>query len=544
MKSADLRLLLKTRGSRRLFLTGLIASGLWSAILIANALLIAELIIGIIDHKGNIPRLIIVLGVLWIFRAIFNSQFEYWCTAQAIKIKAELRTQTTSEVASYATASPAHLTTLLTKGLNSLDIYLGRFIPQLLFASVVPFAIMAMIFYEDLISGFIALLTLPLIPFFGALIGKFSSGAVMKKWQSLGVLSRYFEDSLRGFATLKIFGRNKTQSDRIEQMGDKYTAETMKVLKISFLSALALELVSTLSVAVVAVSVGLRLVSGSIDFKSSLIVLILAPEVYFPVRNAASLFHASEDGTQALRQLNEIKSHSVLRSPESPLAIDRESVKALSWKEWYFERNSNETVVIGSAKVHRGEMLFIVGESGIGKTTFTSNLLGITLEADVCLESDSGPISLDRAIHTQWQKLLGWIPQYPQLATGTVRDQFLLLAPNADDERIERALSESGLSISDLPSGLDTPIGRSGEHANSASGGQIRRIAMARALFRNPLIIVADEPTADLDSHSAHAVMHSLRQAQTQGSIVICITHDKTLPGAEDQVLTVLQGVS
>ncbi len=544
MKSADLRLLLKTRGSRRLFLTGLIASGLWSAILIANALLIAELIIGIIDHKGNIPRLIIALGVLWIFRAIFNSQFEYWCTAQAIKIKAELRNQTTSEVASYASASPAHLTTLLTKGLNSLDIYLGRFVPQLLFACVVPFAIMAMIFYEDLISGFVVLLTLPLIPFFGALIGRFSSGAVMKKWQSLGVLSRYFEDSLRGFATLKIFGRNKTQSDRIGQMGDQYTDETMKVLKISFLSALALELVATLSVAVVAVSVGLRLVSGSIDFKSSLIVLILAPEVYFPVRNAASLFHASEDGTQALRQLEQIKSQPVEKSPQSPLAIDRESVKALSWKEWKFERNQNETVLISSARVHRGEMLFIVGESGIGKTTFASNLLGITFDAEVNLESDDGPIALNRTVHTQWQKFLGWIPQYPQLATGTVRDQFLLLAANAPDKEIEAILLKTGLSISDLPQGLDTPIGRSGEHANSASGGQIRRIAMARALFRNPLIIIADEPTADLDSLSALAVMSSLREAQTRGCIVICITHDKTLPGADDQVLAVMQGVS
>jgi ABC-type transport system involved in cytochrome bd biosynthesis fused ATPase/permease subunit len=227
------------------------------------------------------------LAALWAFRAIFQSGFEMWCSKQAVTIKREIRAEVTSALDAYAHVPPSLISTLLVKGLNSLDIYLGRFLPQLFFASVTPFVVIATMFLLDPLSGFIAVFTLPLIPIFGALIGKYTADSVNKKWRSLGSLSAYFEDSLRGFVTLKIFGRHKSQAQRIEEMGDRYTQETMTVLRISFLSALALELVATISVALIAVSVGLRLVDSKMGFITSLAVLILAPEVYFPLRNAA-----------------------------------------------------------------------------------------------------------------------------------------------------------------------------------------------------------------------------------------------------------------
>ena len=195
------------------------AATLWSAIIISNALLIAEVIIRIIKHQPSISKYILALGLLWLIRAVFQARFEYWCTSQAIRIKRDLRTETTSRVGSYSTVSPAELSNVLTKGLNALDIYLGRFIPQLLFAVITPLTVIAAIFFLDPLSALIAICTLPLIPFFGALIGQYSADSVARKWQSLGTLSRYFEDSLRGFVTLKIFGRNESQSQRIGQMG-------------------------------------------------------------------------------------------------------------------------------------------------------------------------------------------------------------------------------------------------------------------------------------------------------------------------------------
>jgi ABC-type transport system involved in cytochrome bd biosynthesis fused ATPase/permease subunit len=541
VKSDDLRLLLSTRGSRRLFLIALLGAALWSAVLIANALFIAEVIIRIINHH-SVAKYILALGLLWLVRALFQAGFEYWCTSQAIRIKRDLRNETTSQVGAYTRVSPAELSNILTKGLNALDVYLGRFIPQLLFALVTPLAVIATIFFFDPLSSLIAILTLPLIPFFGALIGQYSSGSVARKWQSLGILARYFEDSLRGFTTLKIFGRSESQSERIGQMGKKYTDETMKVLRISFLSAFSLELVATISVAVVAVSVGLRLVSGSMDFKPALIVLVLIPEVYFPVRNVASLFHASEDGTQALRELARVSGEQVEHYLESQIPIDSESIQALAWKDWSFHRNDVETILIPATQVKRGEMLFIVGESGIGKTTFAANLLGITFSAEVELRTDAGVLPLDRPLQRQWQKLLGWIPQNPQLARGSVRDQFLLLSPGLTDEEIKNSLVQAGLDLTDLPMGLSTQIGKSGEHGNAASGGQIRKIAVARALIRNPPLIIADEPTADLDHQSAIKVMQSLRRAQLNGAIVICVTHDQGLAQPEDLIITVGRG--
>ena len=536
MKSSDLRLLLSRGGSRRVLFVAIAAALLWSAAIVVSALILSSLITDIINGERSVPTLLIYLACAWGFRATFQSTFEFWCSRQAVRIKQELRSEVTGSLDVYSNIPASHMSVLLVKGLNSLDIYLGRFVPQMFFASITPVIVITTILILDPLSGLIAIVTLPLIPIFGALIGKYTADSVAKKWQTLGSLSKYFEDSLRGFVTLKIFGRHSSQSVRIKEMGDRYTDETMKVLKISFLSALALELCATISVALIAVSIGIRLVDDQISFGHALAVLILAPEVYFPLRNAASLFHASVDGTQALAELSAIRN--MAEKKVDQVQHDFSSLSELAWEKWSLNvpRRINSTIDAG--QLNGGDIHFIVGESGIGKTSFAMNLLGVGKTAKVYADA----IELSPAYQESWFKVIGWIPQNPALASGTVRKQFTLVDSSLRDEVITTLLRKCGLPLSDLPQGLDTPLANASEGGSAASGGQIRKIAIARALAANPRVIIADEPTADLDQESSNQVLATLREYAANGAIVICVSHDLSLLEKGDTTSTFVRG--
>jgi ABC-type transport system involved in cytochrome bd biosynthesis fused ATPase/permease subunit len=531
MKSADLRLLLQWSSSRRLILVAISAAITWSALIVVSALWLAKVIVSAIDLDPKTPKLIIELTVIWFLRVSFNPIYEYWCSKTASQIKSEVRNSVTQQLPNYQSTSPAYLSALLVKGLNHLDIYLGRFLPQLFISVATPLVIITTIFFLDPLSALICVLTLPLIPFFGALIGRYTADSVQKKWQSLGTLSKYFEDSLRGFITLKIFGRTKSQSVRIGLMGDKYTAETMKVLKISFLSALALELAATISVAVIAVSIGLRLVDDHISFVSALGILILAPEVYFPMRNAASLFHASADGSQTLAELRQLQSSANTEIEQRQ--EDFHAISRITWSDWLIEIPGRAKSYLPGNSVNSGEVFFIVGDSGIGKSSFALNLIGANFSADLRVGSDQTLITPQ--LRSAWQSEIGWVPQLPQLAPGSIRRQFQLVSSEISDFEIIEYLESVHLKVVELPNGLDSIVGGLAEGGNSASGGQVRKVALARALASKPRVLVCDEPTADLDGQSADRVMSALRTYAQAGAIVICITHDLSAIGATDR---------
>lgn len=533
MKSKDLRLLLSRGSSRKLFFGVFAAAPLSAAIVIGNAFILGAVIVGLIHKHPDTYRWILVLAALWIFRAFFYAQYEKWSSNQAACIKSELRSEVTSGFGEIEPIAPSVLSTLLIKGVNSLDVYLGRFLPQLFSSAVVPAAVIASLLFLDIPSAVIAILTLPLIPVFGALIGRYTSDAVTKKWKLLNSLSGYFEDSLQGFLTLRIFGRHTSQAQRIQNMGDKYTQETMSVLRTSFLSALVLELAATISVALIAVSIGLRLVSGEISFFHGLTVLILAPEVYFPLRNAASLFHASADGAEALSSIAAITSGK--RVNKVQVEKNFEDSQVFSWSQWSLEIPDVVSSKISAGTLSRGETLFIVGESGIGKSTFVEDLLGLSTQQIICIDG----VQLSEDQRQSFHREVGWIPQLPQLAPGTVRDQFQLVKPDFSDSEIEEVLASLLLPLSDLSKGLDTEVGGADEKSSQLSGGQVRKVAIARAIIREPILIVADEPTADLDVSSAKAVMKVLHRATRLGAALICITHEKNCISRGDNFLRV-----
>jgi ABC-type transport system involved in cytochrome bd biosynthesis fused ATPase/permease subunit len=516
--------------SRKLFFGAIFGSIISTAIVIANGFLIAAVIVGLIYHHPNILTHIYLLAALWLFRGVFTSQYERWALVRAAELKAQLRKSITDSEPILLATSSSHLTTLLVKGANSLDIYLARFLPQMFSASLTPFAVIAAMAFLDLTSALIALVTIPLIPIFGALIGKYTNDAVAAKWQSLGTLSQYFEDSLRGIFTLAIYGRHGSQGQRIREMGDRYTDETMKVLRISFLSALVLELAATISVAVIAVSIGLRLVGGSMEFFPALAVLVLAPEVYFPLRNAASLFHASADGGAALAELTELKSAYPEMIYKGNATIDQ--ISSISWSTW---NSPYASATLKSYRLKSGDCLVIRGGSGLGKTTFLNSILGFNQSASIEINSlDSNEIERESLF-----KQIGWIPQNPSLIAGTVRELFAELPNKLSDLQIEKQLAEVGLSVNQLPYGLDSRISGAGEKSEQISGGQKRRIAIARALSISPSLIVADEPTADLDPESAHEILRLLAKLAEQGTIVIAVLHaaDQSIAGAQEIVM-------
>jgi ABC-type transport system involved in cytochrome bd biosynthesis fused ATPase/permease subunit len=513
--------------SRKLFFGALLGALINTAIVLANGFLIGAVIVGLIYRHPNLSTHITALAALWAFKAIFTSQFDRWASVEAARLKLELRNSVLTSPEAMSAAPSTQLTTLLVKGANSLDIYLARFLPQMFGATLTPLVLIVAIGSLDLTSAFIALITLPLIPIFGALIGRYTSDAVTAKWQSLGTLSKYFEDSLRGIYTLAIFGRKKSQGERIREMGDRYTDETMKVLRISFLSALVLELAATISVAVIAVSIGLRLVGGSMDFFPALTVLVLAPEVYFPLRNAASLFHASADGGAALSELLKLKS-----APTSEIlrgAKEASTVTSIQWQEWSSPFSSAH---LQGQSLKSGDLLVLRGGSGLGKTTFLNSILGMNSSAEISINGEAATSFSERSLYDQ----IGWIPQNPTLLTGTVRQQFTHISPTIRDEEIEGHLNAAGLELSQLPSGLETIIGGLGEKSGEISGGQRRRIAIARALSISPSLIVADEPTADLDPKSAARILQLLESCAASGAIVIAVLHapDQRLQDAHE----------
>jgi ABC-type transport system involved in cytochrome bd biosynthesis fused ATPase/permease subunit len=542
MRSADLRLLLTRSSSRRLFFVSVFGAALSIFLVITHALVIARIVVGLVDSKPGVLRDIYFLAAIWVTRTLFTSTFEFWCSRQAVRIKREIRESITSQIDLIPGLSPGSLSQTLIKALNALDIYYGRFIPQVVSASATPFIIIAVIWFFDHLSAYIALATIPLIPLFGALIGKYTSDAVAAKWQTLGTLSGYFEDSLRGFVTLRLFGRTHTQHDRIKEMGDRYTAETMKVLRISFLSSFALELAATLSVALIAVMIGVRLVDSGISFLSALTVLLLAPEVYFPLRNAAALFHASADGADALEAISRMKNSIEPQVKNSDKNFS--AIKSISWSASTLEISSTKSAQIEQGSLLAGGILFIQGASGSGKTTFALSLLAQRFEIPIVVLTDLHAYKLERGDQKDWFKEIGWVSQNPQFAPGTIKEQFRNLNQEMSESEIVIALESCGLSTSDLNQGLETVIGGFGEKADQVSGGQLRKIALARALITHPQLVIADEPTADCDDLSAQIVMERLRIAAGEGALVIVISHDASLLRDGDKTVLVKELMS
>jgi ATP-binding cassette subfamily C protein CydD len=419
------------------------------------------------------------------------------------------------------------LATLTGRGLDALDGYFTGYLPQLVLSVTVPLAVLATLVTADLASAVIILVTLPLIPIFGILIGWQTRVATERQWHRLRLLGGHFLDMVTGLPTLKAFGRAKTQVRAVRDMADRHRSATMRTLRIAFLSALVLELVATISVALVAVPIGIRLLSGGMLLPTAMLVLLLTPEAFIPLRVAGTRFHASMEGLTALDQ-----AFTLLETPAAP--ADATVVHGFS--EITFKGVTvryGDTVALSNVDltIRAGDRIALTGPSGGGKTTLLNLLLGFVEPSEGQVLVDGAELStLDLAA---WRQILSWVPQRPHLFAGTLAENISLGSPNATPA----ALASAAASAS-LPHDLSRDLG---ERGHGMSSGERQRVALARAFLRDAPLLLLDEPTARLDRANEAAVV-AATLTLAAGRTALLVAHRPALLSIATRALHITSG--
>jgi ATP-binding cassette, subfamily C, bacterial CydD len=445
-----------------------------------------------------------------------------------------------SQPAALDGTSAGEVAAAAVQGVDGLEAYFGRYLPQVVLACLVPVAVLVWVAAIDLTSALIMLATLPFVPVFMWLIGRYTEEQTRSRWRALRLLSTHFLDVVRGLPTLRAFNRGEAQAATIAEVSDGYRRATMKTLRVSFLSGSVLELAATLGVALVAVTVGVRLVGGGLGLQAGLTVLVLAPELYLPIRQLGAQFHASADGLAvadrilALLDAPPVVGSGGGRTPPSP-AEAAVRLRAVS-----FAYPSRPGLVLDGLDLELlpGETVALVGHSGAGKST-VGNLL-LRLAEPTTGRMTVGDVDLAACRPEAWRQFVAWLPQRPTLLRGSVADNIRLGEPEAPDERVQEAAELAGADafVLALPGGYDTVVGDGGR---ALSAGQRQRIALARAFLRDAPLVVLDEPTANLDAESAELVGEAVERLR-EGRTVLLIAHRPELVQHADRIVALPGG--
>jgi ATP-binding cassette, subfamily C, bacterial CydD len=538
----DPRLLREAPIARRFLLAAALAGLLDAAAAVAQAVALGLLVSRVfLDHRplAAVRGELAVLLAAAIVRALVAWGLEARGRLTALRVAAELRGKLLGHLLAARPAGipdvpSGELAAAGVTGLDTLDPYFARFLPQLVLSATVPAVIFAWVAWHDVTSAIVMALTLPLIPIFGILVGKATEARTLRRFRALSLLSGYFLDVVRGLTTLRAFGRGRAQAQTIAAVSDAYRRETMGTLRIGFLSALVLELAATLSTAVIAVEIGLRLVDGGIALAPALAILVLAPEYYGPLRAAAAQFHASADGLAAVRRVFELLDLGPdVQMPDEPVAapdLARVPIRLDRLTLRYHGRGEPALESV-SAVIEPGERVALAGPSGAGKTSLLALLLRLRDASGGRLLA--GDLDVAQIDPQSWREQLAWLPQRPRLPAGRLRDA-LDPGNEVDDSRLWRALEQASALpiVSALPQGLDTELGEQ----TPLSAGEIRRLALARALATDRPVLLLDEPTTHLDHENATAVVQALA-ALPRDRTVIVATHDARLLELADRVI-------
>jgi thiol reductant ABC exporter CydD subunit len=549
MQVLDQRLLRRARPVRRLLALDVVL-GLAAAVLVLlQATLLARVVARAFAGAPlrDVSRDLVLLALAFAGRGLLAWGFELAGRRAASSVLSELRLalvqrRLRDQPLALDGVEAGEVAASAVQGVEGLGAYFARYLPQVVLASVVPLAVLAWVAAIDLSTAAVMLVTLPLVPVFMWLIGRYTEERTRERWQALRLLSGHFLDVVRGLPTLQAFNRSRAQAEVLAEVGERYRRTTMATLRVGFLSGSVLELAATLGVALVAVTVGVRLAGGSLGLQAGLTVLVLAPELYLPLRQLAVQFHASADGLAVAERMLELLDappavgaggRLVPPSPgEAPVRLESVSFAYPSRPGLVLDRFELELLP--------GEAVALVGPSGAGKTTVASLLLRLAEPASGRVTV--GGIDLAECRTELWRRLIAWVPQRPTIFRGTVADNIRLGDERADRRAVCDAAVLAGADrfISTLPKGYETLVGDGGR---PLSHGEQRRIALARAFARDAPLVILDEPTADLDRTSAEVVAEAIERLRP-GRTMLLIAHRPELVAHADRVVVLGGGTA
>ncbi|HEX4813616.1 MAG TPA: thiol reductant ABC exporter subunit CydD [Nonomuraea sp.] len=537
----DLLRLMRAERSVRRHLAVTVAAAVLAGLLV---LVQAELLAGVLSGRFTAAALGALAAVVGV-RALLAWTQGVFAGRTATGVKSALRRRLLERLRELGPGRlGAHrsgeLVTLAGRGLDGLDAYLTGYLPSIAVAGVVPLAVLVRLFAADLGSAVIVLVTLPLIPIFGALVGMTTRAVTERQYRALSRLGGHFLDVVRGLPTLRAFGRARHQATVIRQVADAHRGATMRTLRVAFLSSLVLELCASLSLALVAVPVGLRLLGGSLDLTTALLVLLLAPEAYLPLRAMGTRFHASMEGVAAADA-----AFAVLDSAADPAPAGRQAVSSARPPEIRFENVTvrypgRDAAALEDVTftIRPGERVALVGESGGGKSTLLHLVLGFVRPSAGRVLVDG--VDLGALDPAGWRARLAFVAQRPHLFATSVAGNIRLGAPSASLAEVRRAAAAAHVDfVADLPRGFDTVVG---ERGAGFSAGQRQRIALARAFCRpDASVLLLDEPTARLDGRSEAAVVAATAELARDRTAVV-VAHRPAMIGLADRVIRLHEG--
>jgi ATP-binding cassette subfamily C protein CydCD len=552
----DRRLARRVRATRR-YLAAAVAVGVaGTGCLIAQAVLLASIVDRVLLHHagaGAVAPDLVALAAATAVRALLAWAGEVAAHHTSAAVTSTLRRQLLRRALDLGPtwlgrAGTGELAVTATQGIDALDSYFARYLPQLVLAAVAPVAILAWVAWADWVSLAVLVVTIAMIPLFMVLLGLAARDRTEAQWRHTAALGARFLDLVQGLPTLRAFGQVAAGRRSIERATDDLRRSTLRTLRVAFLSSFALELLASIGTALVALFLGIRLVDGTVPLSVALAVLVLSPEVYLPLRRAAAEFHASTEGQAAadriLAVLDGAQDGSAVagdggRAP-APAALPDPAGSDLALRAVTVRHPGRPLPVLDGVDlvVAPGEHVAVVGESGAGKSTLLSVLLGFTVPDAGAVEVGGTPLA--RLASADWLRAVAWVPQRPYLVHGTLGENLRLGAPGAGPGRLARAVALAGLAplVAALPQGLDTPVGEGGA---TLSAGERQRVAIARAVLRDAPVLLLDEPADHLDAGSEDELRQAL-EGWLEGRTVVVAAHRRRLVERVDRVLELADG--